>query len=285
MSGWVSNGVRADVSCKVDVEVVRHAYAREGSHTLMGGPLQTARSYMHRSHRSSEGPPKSAEQAGDGIPAGTELQKGTPTTGVPTEEAATVTQAEGEQDDEGWASEDSGYGTISTSSAVRVPGARRKRVRLSRGKPAGAGLNKKGRRRSSASEHGRSSSHARSPSSDTTPAVSLANEPERAPDAREDTDPRGRSTHHERKSSGLSSHPSIQHRRLESLRLSQHSRDASPSRSIRFADEHPSGTSTPRNGMLQNESWLPNNQMDDPSLDEDAESARGRVTFELPAKH
>jgi NhaP-type Na+/H+ or K+/H+ antiporter len=287
---------RTEPGEEVDVEVVHHAYTREGSQGPMRGPLQTARSHIHRFRHPSEGTPKIAEQAGDGIEldassAGAELQKDTPTTWVLTEEPATVTQAEGEPNDEqGWASEDSEDGTISSSSVVRAPGRRRKRVRSSKGnalvKPAGARLNKKGRRRSSASEHGHFSPHAHSPSSDTTPTMSpVANEPERAPDTSEDPDRRGRSAHHERKSSGLSSHPSIQHRRLESLRLSLHSRDASPARSIRFADEHRSGTNTPRNGLLQNESWLPSNQAYDPSLDEDAESARGRVTFELPAKH
>ena len=262
----------------------------------MRSPLQTARSHIHRFCHSSEGTPKSAEQAEDGIEldissAGAELQKDTPTTWVPIEEAVSVTQAEGElNDDEGWASEGSEDGTISSSSVARTPGRRRKRVRSSKGKalvkPAGAGLNKKGRRRLSASEHGHFSPHARSPSSDATPTLSpVANEPERTPDTPEDANQRGRSTHHERKSSGLSSHPSIQHRRLESLRLSLHSRDVSPARSIRFADEHRSGTNTPRNGLLQNESWLHSNPVDDPFSDEDAESARGRVTFELPGKH
>ncbi|KAF8551278.1 hypothetical protein OG21DRAFT_1445426 [Imleria badia] len=291
---------RAGPGAEVDVQVVRHAYRREGSPTPADGPLRTARSYIqHHLRRPSEGTLKNAnqEQAGDSVqldvpPAGAELQKEPVTTGSPTEEAATVTHIETEQNDEGeWASEDSGEGTIASSSAVRAKtGERKRRVRSSKGKaalkPASTGLNKRGRRRGSVSEQGRSSPHVHSPSADTTPTLSpVTNEPERIPDVTEDADQRGRSTHHERKSSGLSPQPSIRHRRLESLRLGQLSRDASPSRSIRFADEQRSGTSTPRSGVLQNESWLPSNQVDDRLLDEDPESTRGRVTFELPAKY
>ena len=200
-----------------------------------------------------------------------------------------MTHAETEQnDEEEWASEDSGENTISSSSAARAPSERKKRVRSGKGKTGSAGLNKKGRRRSSTSEQSRSFPPVRASSSDTPPPPPpVANEPERSPDVPEDVDRRGRSTHHARKSSSLSPRPSIviQHRRLESLRLAQHSRDASPSRSIRFADEQWSGTSTPRSGMLQNEPWLSSNQVDDSPVDEDPESARGRVTFELPAKH
>ena len=292
--------MHADGPRKVDVQVVRHAYRREGSPTPADGPLRKARSYIqHHLRHPSEGTPKSVEQerTGDSIeahvaPAGAEPQKEPVATGLPKEEAATVTHIETDQnDEEDWASEDSGEGTIASSSAARVkPGERRRRVRSSKGKAvvkaAGTGLNKRGRRGSSMSEQSRSSPQVRSPSADTTPTPPpLTNEPEQIADVPEDADRRGRSTHHERKSSGLSLQSSIQHRRLESLRLAQHSRDASPSRSIRFADEQRSGTSTPRNGVSQNESWLLSNQIDDRLLDEDAESARGRVTFELPAKH
>ena len=292
--------MRADVPCKVDVEVVRHAYTRQDSHASIGEPLRTARTFIRHLRHPSEGTPKGAEQDGKGIelgasPAGAESQKEPVTIGVPTEEAATLTQAGYKpSDEEGWVSEDSGNGTISSSSAAQAPAGRRKRVRSSKAKvvvkPAGAGLNKRGRRRSSASEHGRSSPHVRSTysdlGSDTTPTLSpTANVQGRIQDMPEDADQRGRSPDHERKGSAHSSHPSIRHRRLESLRLTRHSRDASPARSIRFADENRSGTSTPRNGVLQNESCLPSNQVDDSPLDEDAESARGRVTFELPAKH
>ncbi|KAH0831869.1 Sodium/hydrogen exchanger family-domain-containing protein [Lanmaoa asiatica] len=285
---------RAGPGEEVDVEIIRHAYASEGSPAPMGGFLRTAGSYIHHRRRASGGTAKSAEQTRDiehdVSLAGAELPKESLTTAVSTEEAATVTQTEGELDnEEGWASEDSVDGTIVSSSAAQDE--RRRRVRSSKAKAtvkptAGAGQNKKGRRRSSASEQGRYSLHTRSLSSDTTPTLSpVENEPERAQDVLEDIDRRGRSTHHERKSSGLSHHPSIQHRRLESLKLAQRSRDASPTRSIRFADEHRSGTSTPRSGVLQNESWLLSNQVNDSPLEEDAESARGRVTFELPVKH
>lgn len=254
----------ADVPCEVDVEVVRHAYRREGSLTPTEGPLRTIQSYIRHLHHSSEGAPKSTEQEQardstklDVTPTGAEEPI---TNGLPTEEAAAVTHTETDQnDEEEWASEDSDERTIASVSTARAPSERRKRVRSSKGKAVmkPAGLNKKGRRRSSVSEHTRSSLHVRSRSADTTSP--LTSEPERISEIPEDADPRGRSTRPERKNSGFSPQPSIQHRRLESLRQAGHSRDASPSRSIRFADEHPSGTSTPRNGILQNESWSPIN--------------------------
>ena len=250
--------------------------------------MRTARSYVHHLRHASEGTTNNAEQAREGVEhdvplTGFELQKESVTIKVPTEEVPIVTHTEGKlNDEEGWASEDSTGSTIASSSVV--PG-RKKRVRSSKGKavvkPVGAGLNKKGRRRSSVNEQGRSSPH---PSSDTTPALSpVANEPERAQGVPEDVDQRGRSARPERRSSGLSARPSVQHRRLESLRLAQHTRDASPTRSIRFADEPRSGTNTPRNSMLQNETSSPISQVDDSAVDED-ESAKGRVTFELAAK-
>lgn len=207
-----------------------------------------------------------------------------PATQSPTENAATMTHAEGEPtDEEGWASEESGDGTSVSSSAV--PGWK-KRVRLSRGKVAtkstSAGVHKKGRRRSSANERGHSSSQ---PASDSAAMPSpVANEPEQAQDAPEDLDRRGRSTHLDRRPSGISPRSSILHRRLESLKLAQHAREASPARSIRFADEPRSGSITPHNGWFQNETSSPIGEVGDSPMDE-GESAKGRVTFELSTKH
>ncbi|KAI9568563.1 Sodium/hydrogen exchanger family-domain-containing protein [Boletus coccyginus] len=230
---------RAGPGEEVDVEVVHHAYTRQDSHASMGEPLRTARAFIRHLRHPSEGTPKGAEQVEEGIElgaslAGAEPQKEPITTGVPTEEATTLTQAECKpSDEEGWVSEDSGNGTMSGSSAARAPAGRRKRVRSSKAKatvkPA-AGLNKSGRRRSSASEHGRFFPHVRS-TSDTTPTLSpTTNERERVQDMPEVAYQRGRSSDHERKSSSHSSHPSIHHRRLESLRLAHRSRDASPAR-------------------------------------------------------
>ncbi|KAG8214423.1 Sodium/hydrogen exchanger family-domain-containing protein [Butyriboletus roseoflavus] len=248
----------------VDVEIIRHAYARDGSPSPIGDLLQTASSYIHHLRHASEGTLGSAGQAGEGIEhdvslAGAEPQKETLTTEVSAKEVGAAVNQEHEPNDEGWASEDTGDGMVTSSSAV--PNERRKRVRLSKGKamamPAGAGPNENGLRRMSASEQGYFSPHVFSSSPDTTPTLSpVTNESERTQtqDVPEDVDRRGRSTFHERKGSYLSSHPSIQHRRLESLKLAQRSREASPSRSIRFVDEHRSGTTTPRNGALQNDS-------------------------------
>lgn len=253
----------ADVSCKVDVEIVHHAHPREGSPAPMRNPLRTVSSYIHHLHRTSESTPESVEQPREGIQhavvlGGAERQMEPVATEISTEEAATVTHAEGERDnEEGWVSEDTGDGAIASSSVAQ--GERRKRVRSSKHKaaaqPPSTGLDEEGRRRLSASDQGYVSSHVSSPSSDTMPSLSpVTSEPEQAQDVPQDVERRGRSKHHERKGSNFSPRSSIQHRRLESLRLVQHARDASPSRSIRFADEHRSGTSTPRNGVLPNES-------------------------------
>lgn len=252
--------MRADVPCKVEVEIVRHAYAREGSPTPIGGPLQTASSYIYHLRHPSEGTPGSAEQAGKGVEldvslAGAELQRESLATKVSAEEPAAVVHAEGELNG---VSEDIGDGIVTSSSAV-LDG-RRKRVSSSKSKdvaiPVGAGLNEKGLRRLSASEQGYFSPRVFSSSPGTTPTlppVTDESEEAQAQDGPEDVDRRGRSTFNERKSSYVSSHPSIQHRRLESLRLAQHSREASPSRSIRFVDEPRSSTNTPHNGVLQND--------------------------------
>lgn len=251
--------------------------------------MRTVRSYVHHLRHASQGTPNNAEKTREGAEhavstPGAQLQTESATSEALPREASTVVHAEGEpSDEEGWASEDSVDGRITNSSAEPE---RKKRVRLNKGKavvkPAGSASSKKGRRRSSTNEQGRPSPQ---PSSETTPTVfPVANEPERAQDTPENVVQRGRSTHPERRSNGLSPRPSIQHRRLESLRLAQHVRDASPARSIRFADDPRSGTNTPRNGVLQNETSSPINQVNESPMDED-ESAKGRVTFELGVKH
>ena len=268
---------------EVDVETVRHANAREGSPTRLGRPLRTARSHIRRPRQASDGTSNNAEQGEedgehDVALSGAGHQKAASIFEVSTEEATTRTHAEGELDDEeGWASEDSGNGTVTSSSAVP----KKKRGRSSKGKAVVkplTGLHKKGRRRSSTSEHGRPSLQLFSDATPTLPPV--ATELERGLDGPEDVDRRGRTAQFERRGSGLSPRPSVQHRRLESLRVTQHSRDASPARSIRFADEpRSSGTSTPRNGMLQNETSSPISQTGYSPVDED-ESAKGRLTSE-----
>ncbi|KAF8125710.1 Sodium/hydrogen exchanger family-domain-containing protein [Boletus edulis] len=224
---------------------IRHAYRREGS-APTDGPLQTARSYIRHLRHASEGTSKNTEQTGDSTepdvsPAGAEMQKDP----IITERAAAVTHTEGEpNDEEAWASEDNGKSTIAGPSAVRAPGERKKRVRSSKGKgvvkPAATGPHKKTRRRSSVSEQGRPSFRVRSPSLDAT-SPGMVNEPERTPDAPEDADRRGRSAQHAHERKSLSP------------RLARNAREASPSRSIRFADEHQPSTSTPRNSVIQNQ--------------------------------
>ncbi|KAG9315963.1 Sodium/hydrogen exchanger family-domain-containing protein [Chiua virens] len=202
----------------------------------------------------SEAAPKSPELGGEKASQDVSSPVGA---GPQYPEPIPVTHAEGELDDE--ACEDNGNGStppVAWTASVMVAQA------------------------PSTSEKSTSSQLSTSTSATLVP---MGNEPD-IPE--EDVDQRGRSAFHERKSSRLSSRPSFHHRRLESL-LSDHSRDVSPSRSIRFADEPRSGTSTPRNGVLQNESSPPsppNGPADDALVDDDAEATRGKVTFELPPR-
>ncbi|KIK92425.1 hypothetical protein PAXRUDRAFT_829968 [Paxillus rubicundulus Ve08.2h10] len=195
---------------------------------------------------------------------------------------------EGELDDEeSWASDRSGDDTTSGPSVrAQPPGERRKRSRSGVGKVVhkqiGIGLSRKGRRRSSMSEQGSFSTHARHLVDGAQPPSSR-NDGQDPSDEAELVDRRGRSSIHDRQNSDISARRSIKHRRLESLKLDHQSRDHSPARSVRFADEEISGPSTSRTGTLQNEPWLPDNQpVDDSPIDEDEESMQGRVTFELP---
>lgn len=95
---------------------------------------------------------------------------------------------------------------------------------------------------------------------------------------------RGRSVRSERPTTDHPVPRSIKHRRLESLKMDQTSRDVSPARSVRFADEGArSGTITPRSFSAQNDQWHQRSQaMESPADDED--SQKGRVTFDLPSQ-
>ncbi|TFK52645.1 hypothetical protein OE88DRAFT_1658020 [Heliocybe sulcata] len=69
------------------------------------------------------------------------------------------------------------------------------------------------------------------------------------------------------------------HSRIHSIRSAAASRDASPARSVRFADEH-SGTSTPRGPLSPRRESM---QLSSPaSPNDDDDSPRTKVTFDLP---
>lgn len=113
-------------------------------------------------------------------------------------------------------------------------------------------------------------------------------DPDSAPVARTDQgqeeDHRGRSVRSERPTTDSSVRRSLKHRRLESLKMDQTSREVSPARSVRFADEGTrSGTITPRSFSAQNDQWNQGSQvMESPADDED--SSKGRVTFDLSSQ-
>lgn len=174
-----------------------------------------------------------------------------------------------DEDEEGWASDKSGEPAHTTE---ELPGDHRKRRKTkSTGHPV-AVRNTKSHRRRHVSEGGTFSSHARQ----------LLEQPTELPSGNapvEDDDQRGRAYVPHRQGSGHTSHRSIQHRRLESLKNSvQNSRDVSPARSVRFVDEEPrSGASTPRTPADQTGQG---SIFVEPSSTDDSDS-RGKVTFDL----
>ncbi|KAF9240279.1 Sodium/hydrogen exchanger family-domain-containing protein [Melanogaster broomeanus] len=286
---------RAGPGEEVNVEIIRNAFEptkKDSSVHLKaaaGTAIRTSRDYLQQFRHAAEQVQKRAEQAGETIEHDLQVA------GARAREVVSATRAstgdnfdrstEGEpgyEDD--WASDLSGDDV-----SVKPSGDRRKRPRQGKGKAVpkqiGVGLSRKGRRRSSMSEQSSLSAHTRPSLVDQSqlqsppPSGGDVQDPSDVPEA---TDWRGRSSPPERQGSDLSAPQSIKHRRLESLRLHRHSRDESPSRSVRFADEERSGMSTQRNSMLQNEPWFASNQVGDSPVDEDEGSMKERVTSELP---
>ncbi|KIJ64660.1 hypothetical protein HYDPIDRAFT_112058 [Hydnomerulius pinastri MD-312] len=289
---------RAGPGEEVDVEVIRNAYnpTREDVSAHLrageGTVYQTARSYLQQFRHAPEEIQKNAEQAGGTIKrdfhavedkARVVLSGASPSSGDNLDKST-----EGEVDDEeGWASDKSGDDTIAEPSGAQPSSDRRKRPRSGKAKAVakqmGVGISRKGRRRGSMSDNGSLSGHARQLLMEQPQPASPGKQAQDAVDSPED-DRRGRSYNSDRQSSDLSARRSIKHRRLESLKLDQRSRDVSPARSVRFADEEGrAGTSNSRSSTLQNDPWFPGSHVDDSPVDDEEESMRGRVTFELPS--
>ncbi|KAG1789578.1 hypothetical protein EV424DRAFT_994854, partial [Suillus variegatus] len=186
----------------------------------------------------------------------------------------TGARTEGDEDEEGWASDKSGDG----NGPAWLSGDHRKRPRSSKTKSgthlAAARSTRSHRRRQSTGDGGTFSSHARQLLEQDPPFAFTTEPGEIAPS--EDEDQRGRSHAPHRQGSGHTYRRSIQHRRLESLKTSEHnSRDVSPTRSVRFVDEERrSGTTTPRMTLDQ----TPQGSFSEPFTTDDSES-RGKVTF------
>ncbi|EPQ54422.1 hypothetical protein GLOTRDRAFT_61511 [Gloeophyllum trabeum ATCC 11539] len=70
------------------------------------------------------------------------------------------------------------------------------------------------------------------------------------------------------------------HSRIQTMRSAAASRDASPARSIRFADDPPSGASTPRGPLSPRSPSTPLASPTSPTTDDD--SPKTKVTFDLP---
>lgn len=181
--------------------------------------------------------------------------------------------ADGADGEEEWLS-DRSDGDTGTGSTAGQHGDRRKRPRSGDVKSAlkhtgshrRTRLGGKTRRRASIASTGEDS--VKQPA-EQDPAPTM-----RAEQGQEAEGHRGRSVRSERPNTDHAVRRSLKHRRLESLKLDPVSRDVSPARSVRFADEGArSGTITPR-------SFSANDQWHQSPADDD--SSKGRVTFDVP---
>ncbi|KAH7923352.1 hypothetical protein BV22DRAFT_1036441 [Leucogyrophana mollusca] len=280
---------RAGPGEEVEVEIVRNAYEPTGQqikHQFQakeGAARQAGRTYIERLRNTPEEMQKDVGEIEEHLRHDVQVVEHkahevlTPTR---SSTADTVSQ-DGEDEDEGWASDKSGDGEAAVDSSESHD--RRKRPRSGKMKGAakqmGIGWGKRGRRRPSMASNGSFSAHAQQLLEERpqppSPESSDAKEPS------DEDDSRGRKPVLNRTGSDVTSRGSVKHRRLESLRLEQRSRDVSPARSVRFADEEiRSGATTPRTPLAQNDplSWI-SSPVDGP---DDNDSTRGRVTFDLP---
>lgn len=279
----------AMLSClQVDVEVVYNAFkpSERAMHSRFSvgesGALQAGRAYLRKLHHTPEDIHRGAEHVEENVKhdihaleskAREVFQVG----GSSDENTGAV---EGDEDEEGWASDKSGDGDGPAHLSGELPGDHRKRQRSWKTKggthPAATRNTRSHRRRQSTGDGGTFSSHARQLLEQVPPAAFTTEPSEIAP--LEDEDQRGRSHAPHRQGSGHTGRRSIQHRRLESLKTSEHnSRDVSPTRSVRFVDEERrSGATTPRTTLDQ----APQGSSSEPSTTDDSES-RGKVTFGL----
>jgi len=269
------------ICTQVEVEVVRDAFDTEQEHSSSffkgrdGTAMQMARAYLSGLRHGRERIRRDLKEAGEDIEEG--IRK------VKKQASHIICSPSGENDDKpAVQSNDDREGKVSAtchSHGGSTPPITQHEDHRKRPQSAGANM---------ASEHAdvkpsrkilsrRASISGGDSSGHDTPPAHTSREYE---DATGDND-RGRSAH-TRQNTDQSAHRSVKHRRLESLKFEQASREASPARSVRFADtEGRNGTTTPRSATLQNDQWSQANQISD-SPQEDEESTRGRVTFELP---
>ncbi|KAH7915477.1 Sodium/hydrogen exchanger family-domain-containing protein [Hygrophoropsis aurantiaca] len=282
---------RAGPGEEVQVEVIRNAYeptSRQIRHKFQakeGAALHTGRVYLDRLH---EAPEEMQQDIGkieehfrrDAHTVEQKVHEMFAPTRNSTTESTGRPLDQNEDDDEGWASDKSADGEAAAGSSAAYD--RRKRSRSS-GKMKGAskhmgiGWGRRGRRRSSMSSNGSFSAHAQQLMEERQqpPSPESSDTKERS----DEDDSRGRKPSLHRAGSNVTTRSSVKNRRLESLRtLDERSRDVSPARSVRFADEEfRGGSTTPRSP--QSDSFLPNSPVD-VSTDEN-DSTPGRVTFDL----
>lgn len=273
---------------EVDVEVIYNAFKpseRPAHFRFSGresGAQQAGRAYLHKLHHAPEDIHRGAEHVEENVKRDIHAleSKAQEVFQVGGSSDENTGAAEGDEDEEGWASDKSGDGEGFAHSSGELLGDHRKRPRPWKMKsgthPAATRNARSHRRRQSTGDGGTFSSHAKQLLEQDPPAAFTTEPGEIAP--LEDEDQRGRSHVPHRQGSGHTGHRSIQHRRLESLKTSEHnSRDVSPARSVRFVDEErPSGTTTPRMTFDQ----APQGSSSEPSTTDDSES-RGKVTFGL----
>ncbi|KAG2362844.1 Sodium/hydrogen exchanger family-domain-containing protein [Suillus spraguei] len=252
---------------EVDVEVIYNAFkpSEPAVHSRFsvaeGGAFQAGRAYLRKLHHAHEDIHRGAEHVEENVKhdihaleskAQEVIQVGGSSDGN------TGACAEGDED-EGWMSDKSGDGDGPAYSLGELPGDHRRRSKSWRAKSGthsvAARSARSHRRRQSTGDGG----------TEMTPS--------------EGEDQRGRSHTPHRQGSGHTYRYSIQHRRLESLKTSEHnSRDVSPTRFVRFVDKEPrSGAITPKMMLDQ----MPQGSCSEPSGTDGSES-RGKVTFGPP---
>ncbi|KAG2109199.1 Sodium/hydrogen exchanger family-domain-containing protein [Suillus cothurnatus] len=275
---------------EVDVEVIYNAFkpSERTVHSRFSvgesGALQAGRAYLRKLHHTPEDIHRGAEHVEENVKHDihaleSKAQEVFQVGGSSNENTGAC--AEGDEDEEGWTSDKSGDGDGPAYSLGELPGDHRKRPKSWKTKSGthsvAARSARSHRRRQSTGDGSTFSSHARQlleqdpPSHFTTEPGEIATS--------EDEDQRGRSHTPHRQESGHTYRHSIQHRRLESLKTSEHnSRDVSPTRSVRFVDEEPrSGATTPRMTLDQ----TPQGSSSEPSTADALDSSRGKVTFGL----
>ncbi|KAG2362858.1 Sodium/hydrogen exchanger family-domain-containing protein, partial [Suillus spraguei] len=274
---------------EVDVEVIYNAFkpSEQAMHSRFsvgeGGAFQAGRAYLRKLHHAHEDIHRGGEHVEENVKHDIHALESKAQEVIKvggSSDGNTGACAEGDED-EGWMSDKSGDGDGPTYSLGELPGDHRRRSKSWKAKSgthsvAARSARSHGRRQSTG-DGGTFSSHARQLLDQDPPFVFTAEPSEMTPSEGEDQ--RGRSHTPHRQGSGHTYRYSIQHRRLESLKTSEHnSRDVSPTRSVRFVDKEPrSGAIAPKMTLDQ----MPQGSCSEPCGTDGSES-RGKVTFGLP---